>query len=76
MLRWEVVFFELRSPTTRRASSCVDDDRNRKFEQIRDNLDRERWFRLPKSDEMRIHGRCNVGVPIVLARPTLPSFRL
>src|SRR4051812_6549391 len=26
-----------------------------KFEEIRDNLDLERWFRLPKSHERRIH---------------------
>ena len=26
-----------------------------KFEEIKDNLDLERWFRLPKSHERRIH---------------------
>src|SRR5207244_4721941 len=26
-----------------------------KFEEIKDNLDLERWFRLPKSNERRIH---------------------
>ena len=28
----------------------------------RDNLDLERWFRLPKGHERRIHGRCHAGV--------------
>jgi len=32
-----------------------------KLEQIRDNLDLERWFRLPKSHERRIHGHCPAG---------------
>jgi hypothetical protein len=31
----------------------------------RDNLDLERWFRLPKGHERRIHGRCHAGVRIV-----------
>ncbi len=31
----------------------------------RDNLDLERWFRLPKGHERRIHGRCLAGVRIV-----------
>jgi hypothetical protein len=30
-----------------------------------DNLDLERWFRLPKGHERRIHGRCHAGVRIV-----------
>ena len=36
------------------------------FEEIRDNLDLERWFRLPKSHERRIHGRRHAGIRIVL----------
>ena len=36
-----------------------------------DNLDLERWFRLPKSHERRIHGRCHAGVRIVQEGPTL-----
>ena len=32
------------------------------FEAIRDNLDLERWFRLPKSHERRIHGHRHAGV--------------
>jgi hypothetical protein len=42
-----------------------------KFEQIKDNLDLERWFRLPKSHERRIHGHRHVGVRIVQDGPTL-----
>jgi hypothetical protein len=41
------------------------------FAQIRDNLDLERWFRLPKSHERRIHGHRHVGIRIVLEGPTL-----
>ena len=41
------------------------------YEGIRDNLDLERWFRVPKSHERRIHGRRHVGVRIVVAGPTL-----
>ena len=41
------------------------------FEAIRDNLDLERWFRLPKSHERRIHGRRHAGIRIVLTGPTL-----
>ena len=41
------------------------------YEAIRDNLDLERWFRLPKSHERRIHGRRHAGVRIVVAGPTL-----
>jgi len=36
-----------------------------KFEEIKDNLDLERWFRLPKSHERRIHGHRHAGVRIV-----------
>jgi len=42
-----------------------------KFEQIRDNLELERWFRLPKSHERRIHGHRHAGIRIVLEGPTL-----
>jgi hypothetical protein len=42
-----------------------------KFEHIRDNLDLERWFRLPKSHERRIHGHRHAGIRIVLEGPTL-----
>jgi hypothetical protein len=42
-----------------------------KFEEIRDNLDLERWFRLPKSHERRIHGHRHAGVRIVQDGPTL-----
>ena len=41
------------------------------FELIRDNLDLERWFRLPKSHERRIHGHRHAGVRIVQEGPTL-----
>jgi hypothetical protein len=40
-------------------------------EAIRDNLDLERWFRLPKSHERRIHGHRHAGIRIVLEGPTL-----
>ena len=36
-----------------------------KFEEIKDDLDLERWFRLPKSHERRIHGHRHAGVRIV-----------
>jgi hypothetical protein len=42
-----------------------------KFAQISDNLDLERWFRLPKSHERRIHGHRHAGIRIVLEGPTL-----
>ena len=41
------------------------------YEEIKDNLDLERWFRLPKSHERRIHGRRHAGIRLVLAGPTL-----
>lgn len=41
------------------------------FDEIRDNLDLERWFRLPKSHERRIHGHRHAGVRIVQEGPTL-----
>lgn len=40
------------------------------WEQIGDNLDLERWFRLPKSHERRIHGHRHAGIRIVLEGPT------
>jgi hypothetical protein len=42
-----------------------------KFEEIKDNLDLERWFRLPKSHERRIHGHCHAGVRIVQEGATM-----
>jgi hypothetical protein len=39
--------------------------------QVQDNLDLERWFRIPKSHERRIHGRCHAGVRIVQEGPTM-----
>jgi hypothetical protein len=36
-----------------------------------DNLDLERWFRLPKGHERRIHGRSHAGVRIVQEGETL-----
>ena len=36
-----------------------------------DNLDLERWFRLPKGHERHIHGRRHAGVRIVEEGPTL-----
>ena len=41
------------------------------FDEIRDNLDLERWFRLPKSHERRIHGHRHAGIRIVQEGPTL-----
>ena len=35
------------------------------MDQIRDNLDLERWFRLLKGHERRIHGHKHAGVRIV-----------
>jgi hypothetical protein len=40
-------------------------------EAIRDNLDLERWFRLPKSHERRIHGHRHAGIRLVLEGATL-----
>ena len=50
------------------AGLFVGDD---EFEEIKDNLDLERWFRLPKSHERRIHGHRHAGVRIVQEGPTL-----
>ena len=41
------------------------------YEAIKDNLDLERWFRLPKSHERRIHGHRHAGIRLVLNGPTL-----
>src|SRR4051794_30751543 len=40
-------------------------------EGIRDNLELERWFRLPKGHERRIHGRKHAGVRLVQEGATL-----
>lgn len=37
----------------------------------RDNLDLERWFRLPKSHERRVHGHHHAGIRIVREGSTL-----
>jgi hypothetical protein len=36
-----------------------------------DNLDLERWFRLPKGHQRRIHGHAHAGVRLVQEGPTL-----
>jgi hypothetical protein len=41
------------------------------YEAIRDDLDLERWFRLPKRHERRIHGHRHAGIRPVLEGPTL-----
>jgi hypothetical protein len=41
------------------------------YEAIKDNLDLERWFRLPKGHERRIHGHRHAGIRLVLEGPTL-----
>ena len=41
------------------------------FASISDNLDLERWFRLPKSHERRIHGHRHARIRIVREGPTL-----
>ncbi len=41
------------------------------YEEVRDNLDLERWFRLPKSHERRIHGHRHAGVRLVVTGATL-----
>jgi hypothetical protein len=38
---------------------------------VQDNLDLERWFRLPKGHERRIHGHRHAGIRIVQEGPTL-----
>jgi hypothetical protein len=41
------------------------------MDDVQDNLDLERWFRLPKRHERRIHGHRHAGVRIVQEGPTL-----
>jgi hypothetical protein len=41
------------------------------FDEIGDNLDLERWFRLPKGHERRIHGHRHAGVRIVQEGATM-----
>jgi hypothetical protein len=41
------------------------------LEGAEDNLELERWFRLPKGHERRIHGHRHAGVRIVQEGPTL-----
>jgi hypothetical protein len=41
------------------------------FEAVVDNLDLERWFRLPKGHERRIHGHRHAGIRLVLEGATL-----
>jgi hypothetical protein len=41
------------------------------MDHVQDNLDLERWFRLPKGHERRIHGHRHAGVRIVQEGPTL-----
>jgi hypothetical protein len=43
----------------------------REYEAIRENLELERWFRLPKSHERRIHGHRHAGIRLVLDGATL-----
>jgi hypothetical protein len=50
------------------AGLFVGEDR---LDPVRDNLDLERWFRVPKGHERRIHGRRHAGVRIVQEGPTL-----
>ena len=40
-------------------------------DQVQDNLDLERWFRLPKGHERRIHGHRHAGVRIVREGATM-----
>jgi len=44
---------------------------DQEYEAIRDNLDLERWFRLPRSHERRIHGHRHAGIRLVQDGPTL-----
>ncbi len=41
------------------------------IDQVQDNLDLERWFRLPKGHERRIHGHRHAGVRIVREGATM-----
>ena len=40
-------------------------------QEVQDNLELERWFRLPKGHERRIHGRKHAGVRLVQEGATL-----
>jgi len=40
-------------------------------QELRDNLELERWFKLPKGHERRIHGRKHAGVRLVQVGATL-----
>ena len=42
-----------------------------KVRDVQDNLDLERWFRLPKGHERRAHGRRHAGVLVVQEGPSL-----
>lgn len=42
-----------------------------KLKHLQDNLDLERWFRLPKRHERKIHGRKHAGVRIVQEGPSI-----
>ena len=41
------------------------------LDQVQDNLDLERWFRIPKGHERRIHGHRHAGVRIVQEGATM-----
>ncbi len=41
------------------------------LDHVQDNLELERWFRLPKGHERRIHGHRHAGVRIVQEGPTM-----
>jgi hypothetical protein len=41
------------------------------MDQVRDNLDLERWFRIPKGHERRIHGHRHAGVRLVQEGATM-----
>jgi hypothetical protein len=42
-----------------------------KLDLLKDNMDLERWFRLPKSHARKIHGRQHAGTRIVVEGPSL-----
>lgn len=42
-----------------------------RLDALSDNMDLERWFRLPKSHERRIHGRQHAGTRMVVEGPSL-----
>jgi hypothetical protein len=42
-----------------------------RLDALRDNLELERWFRLPKSHERRVHGRQHAGTRLVLEGPSM-----